>query len=110
MDLSFFYGNTEKPMRLPPFLIVLQTQIYEILRMKLHWSLRLGALIQILFDFSFRKFLALIILGIKSSPLKTISKMTLLRKLHLLFIQPSWVTVENSDAYLKKEVYDRHGV
>ena len=110
MDLSFFYGNAEMPIRLPPFLIVLQKQIYEILRMNLHWYLKLGALIQILFDLSLRKFLALIILGIKSSPLKTISKMTLLRKLHLLFIQPSWVTVENSDAYLKKEVYDRHGV
>ena len=110
MDLSFFYGNAENPIRLPPFIIVLQTQIYEILRMKLHWSLRLGALIQILFDLSLRKFLALIILGIKSSPLKTISKMTLLRKLHRLFIQPSWVTIETSDVYLKKEVYDRHGV
>jgi len=110
MDLSFFYGNAEMPMRVPPFLIVLQTQIYEILRMKLHWSLKLGAFMQILFDLALRKFLALIILGIKSSPLKTISKMTLLRKLHLLFIQPSWVTIENSDVYLKKEVYDRHGV
>jgi hypothetical protein len=110
MDLSFFYGNAEIPMRLPPFLIVLQKQIYEILQMKLHWYLKLGALIQILFDFSLRRFLALIILGIKSSPLKTISKMTLLRKLHLLFIQPSWVTIETLDAYLKKEVYDRYGV
>ena len=110
MDLSFFYGNTEMPIRLPPFLIVLQTQIREILRMKLHWSLKLGAFIQILLDLSLRKFLTLIIFGIKSSPLKTNSKMTLLRKLHLLFIQPSWVTIETSDAYLKKQVYDRYGV
>jgi glycosyltransferase involved in cell wall biosynthesis len=109
-DLSFFYGNAEMPMRCPPFLIVLHTQLCEILRMKLHWYLKLGALMQILLDLTLRKILALLILGIKSSPLKRIYKMTLLRNLHLLFIQPSWVTIESLDAYLKKEVYDRYGV
>ena len=109
-DLSFFYGDAEKPSLRLPFLIVLKTQYLSILSMKLPWFLKFGALAQILLDFTIKKTLVLTILAIKSSPIAKKSKMWSLLKLHQFFNQPSWVIIENQDAYLKKEVCERYGI
>jgi glycosyltransferase involved in cell wall biosynthesis len=110
IDTSFFYGTEEKPLSHRPFLIVLQTQFFEILRMKLHWFYKICAFTLIFLDLSLKKTLALIILVIKLSPLTKISKMGMLRRIHMLLVKPSWVTIESLDTFLKKEVYDRYGV
>lgn len=109
-DLSFFYGDAEKPPLQLPFLIVLKSQYLSILSMKISWFLKFGALAQILLDLTIKKTLVLTILGIKSSPISKKCKIWLILKLHQFFNQPNWVTIRNYEAYLKKEVCERYGI
>ena len=110
VDTSFFYGTEQKHLPYPPFLIVLKTQFFEILGMKLHLFSKWVIFLQILLNLFLTKTLAGIILLIRLSPISRVSRMWLLRKIHLFLLKPSWIRIESLDAFLKKEVYNRYGV
>lgn len=109
-DLAFFYGDTEKPSLLVPFLVVLKGQFSSILRIDLPVVLKFAAFIQVLLNLAIKKPITLIMRSLSVCQINSRYKMWLLRKLHQLFFQPNWMIIKNQDAFLDKEVYGRFGV